>query len=88
MTCKGDRCIERKKKYKLDTTKAPMWVDLTSLDGQEKGSTQLSIFSLNKDELKLFAAFFKGASAERPTEFKTQAGDGMGVIVLRRVAAK
>jgi uncharacterized protein (TIGR03067 family) len=88
MTCRGDRCIERKKKYKLDSAKSPMWIDLTTLDGQEKGSTQLSIFSLNKDELRLCTAFSKEAAAERPTEFKTRAGDGMAIIVLHRVTSK
>jgi uncharacterized protein (TIGR03067 family) len=34
MTCSGDRCIERRKKYKLDVTKSPMWLDLTSTDGE------------------------------------------------------
>lgn len=88
MTCKGDRCIERKKKYTLDTSKSPMWINLTTLDGQEKGTTQLSIFSLGKDELKLCTAAFPKASAERPTEFKTIAGDGMLVVVVRRVPSK
>jgi uncharacterized protein (TIGR03067 family) len=88
MTCRGDRCIERKKKYKLDSAKSPMWIDLTTLDGQEKGTTQLSIFSLDEDELRLCTAFSTEASAERPTEFKTRAGDGMLIVVLRRAASK
>ena len=87
-TCKGDCCIESQRKYKLDASQSPMWIDLTSLDGREKGSTQLGIFSLNKDELKLCTASSTEASAKRPTEFRTQPRDGRTVIVLRRVTPK
>lgn len=38
MTCRGDRCAERKKEYKLDPAGSPMRIDLTSLDGREKGT--------------------------------------------------
>lgn len=88
MTCRGDRCVERKKEYKLDPAKSPMRIDLTTLDGQEEGTTQLGIFSLKGDDLKLCVPLFEHAPSGRPAEFKTKPGDGRGVIVLRRVAAK
>ncbi len=87
-TCRGENCIERKKRYRLESARTPMWIDLDTLDGKEKGSTQLSIFSLDKDELKLCSAFSEKASSERPTEFKTKPGDGMLIVVFRRVASK
>ncbi len=82
MTCRGDRCIERKKTFRIDPTKTPMEIDLTSLDGAEKGQTQLGIFSMEEGRWKLCVPFSGGG---RPTTFKTKVDDGLMVIELERV---
>jgi uncharacterized protein (TIGR03067 family) len=88
MTCKGDRCIERRKKYKLDPTKSPREIDLTALDGQEQGATQPCIYSVDEGRLRLCAPLSATGSSKRPDEFKTRAGDGLMVVVLERAKSE
>jgi RNA polymerase sigma-70 factor (ECF subfamily) len=84
---------ERKKKFKLDSGKTPKAIDITSLDGQEKGVTSACIYSLvksqSKGRLRLCMPYSpKKDPSERPTEFRTQVGDGLMLIVLERVNPK
>jgi uncharacterized protein (TIGR03067 family) len=77
---------ERKKTFKLDSGKSPKAIDITSLDGQEQGKTQACIYSLDKVRLKICMPYAPAKDpSERPAEFKTQAGDGLLLLVLERV---
>lgn len=79
---------KREKTFKLDPTKSPKQIDITSLDGQEKDQTAACIYSLEKGRLKLCIPYFTKDPSQRPTEFKTKDGDGVMLMVLERVKAK
>lgn len=53
---------------KVDATKKPKHVDAEHTGGEYKGSLQLGIYELTKDEMKVV---FGGPGKERPTDFKT-----------------
>jgi uncharacterized protein (TIGR03067 family) len=78
----------RRSTYKLDPTKSPMEIDLTPLDGLEKGKTQRCIFSIENDRLRLCAHRSAKTADKRPTEFKTKAEDGLILVLLKRVESK
>lgn len=80
---------ERKKTFKLDPSKSPKSIDITSLDGHEKGQTAACIYKLEKDRLTICVPYFPPADpSKRPTEFKAGADDGMMPLVLERVPKK
>jgi uncharacterized protein (TIGR03067 family) len=78
----------RKQTYKLDATKSPKEIDITSLDGQEKDQTAACIYKLDGDHLTICIPYFTKDPSRRPKEFKTGADDGMMVISLERAKAK
>jgi RNA polymerase sigma-70 factor (ECF subfamily) len=78
---------ERRKTFKLDPSKAPMRIDITSHDGQEKGQTAACIYKLEKDRLTLCMPYFTNDPGKRPTEFKATADNGMMLIILDRAKA-
>ena len=78
---------ERKKTFKLDPTKTPREIDITSLDGQEKDTTAACIYKFEKDRLTICMPYFKD-STDRPKEFKAGADDGRMLITLERVKLK
>jgi RNA polymerase sigma-70 factor (ECF subfamily) len=98
MTFKGDDMTVRsasggggvrKKKFKRDPGKSPKAIDITSLDGQEKGQTAACIYSLEDGRLRICMPYGPTKDpGERPTEFKTGAGDGMMIFFLDRVNPK
>ena len=65
----------------LDATKKPKAVDATVTEGEGKGTTMLGIYELDGDNLK---ACFDPQGKKRPTEFKTAAGSGHMLVVLKR----
>jgi uncharacterized protein (TIGR03067 family) len=65
-----------------------MEIDLTPLDGLEKGKTQRFIFSMENDRLRLCAHRSVKTADNRPTEFKTKAEDGLILVLLKRVESK
>lgn len=75
---------ERKSKFTLDPSKSPKQIDITPLEGPDKGQTAACIYSLENGQLKLCMPYFKDLGT-RPKEFKTQAGDGRMLFVLKRV---
>ncbi len=85
----GDGGGIRKKKFKRDPGKSPEAIDITSLDGQEKGQTAACIYSLEDGRLRLCMPYgpTKDPSV-RPTEFKTKSGDGLMIFFLERVDTK
>jgi uncharacterized protein (TIGR03067 family) len=81
VTSKGE---EPKNKFKLDPGKTPKTIDVIPLDGRDKGTTHAGIYSLKKGRLTLCINIFGKNPALRPTEFKTKASDGVGLITLER----
>ncbi len=72
----------RKDKFRVDATKSPRELYMTISEGQFKGQTVRSIYLLEKGELKICMPLApKSGSA---TEFKTKAGDGLLLFMLRR----
>ena len=65
----------------LDAGKRPKTVDATVTEGEGKGTTMLGIYELDGDNLK---ACFDTAGKKRPTEFKTAAGSGHMLVVMKR----
>lgn len=79
---------ERKMTFVLDPAKAPKRIDLTSLDGQEKGVTAACIYELDGDRLTICMPYFVPDPSVRPAEFKAGAGSGRMLLTLERVKAK
>jgi RNA polymerase sigma-70 factor (ECF subfamily) len=81
------RQMGRYKTYKLDTTKTPKQIDLTSHDGQEKGQTAAAIYKLEDDRLTICMPYFTADPSTRPTQFTTVAGDTLMITVFERAPA-
>jgi uncharacterized protein (TIGR03067 family) len=79
---------ERKSNFKLDPAKMPTEIDITSLDGQEKGQTTAGIYKLDKDRLTICMPYSPKNPGDRPKEFKAGADDNVLLIVLERVKPK
>lgn len=65
---------------KLDATKTPKTMDILGIEGPNKGKTILAIYELSGDALKVCYAL----EGERPTAFKTEAGDKRLLITFQR----
>ena len=78
----------RKCKFTLDSGKTPKTIDLIPCDGDGKGKTFPGIYSLENGKLRLCLNIFGKDLSKRPTEFKTQAGDGTGFATLERAKKK
>ncbi len=78
----------RKCKFTLDSSKTPKRIDLIPCDGDGKGKTFPGIYSLQNGKLRLCINIFRQHTGQRPTEFKTQAGDGTGFATLERAKPK
>jgi uncharacterized protein (TIGR03067 family) len=76
---------EPRYRVRLDAAKAPKWIDLTALNGPDKGKQLTGIYSLEGGRLLLCAPEVNREGAARPREFKTGEGDGLVLIVLERV---
>jgi uncharacterized protein (TIGR03067 family) len=74
----------RKTTFKLDTSKSPKTIDLTVLDGSNKGKVVHGIYFLEGGQLKVCINLFGKDQTQRPTEYKTQSGDGFGFASFRR----
>jgi uncharacterized protein (TIGR03067 family) len=66
----------------IDPTKKPKEVDLTTTEGDDKGSTALGIYEISDDARKVCLAT---AGKERPTEFAAPSGSGHILAALKRV---
>lgn len=84
MTLKGDEAIEKdylKIGLKLDATTSPKCIDLTILDGGQKGTVMEGIAELKGDVLRLC---IKTQGADRPTEFKSAENSSIALLKLKR----
>ena len=78
----------RKVKFKLDPSKTPKTIDLIAIDGSDKGKIAAGIYSLKHGKLRVCVNLFGKDTTQRPTEFKTQSGDGVGFVTLERAKGK
>ncbi|HKI34211.1 MAG TPA: TIGR03067 domain-containing protein [Gemmataceae bacterium] len=76
----GDKC-----KVKIDPSKGPKHIDLTTLEGELKGKTLEGIYKLEDDRLTICLRDEKAPEKGRPTEFTAEKGSSQGVITLERV---
>jgi uncharacterized protein (TIGR03067 family) len=68
--------------FKLDPTKKPKTIDVTFLNGEEKGRTRLGIYQLEGDELKVCMPTEE--RTDRPSDFKAPKGSDLNVVTLKR----
>jgi uncharacterized protein (TIGR03067 family) len=71
-------------KYKLDTTKKPVAIDLEITEGDGQGSTAKGIIEMKGDELKLCYSM----SDEAPKKFEAKEGSEHRLLILKRAAQK
>jgi uncharacterized protein (TIGR03067 family) len=67
--------------WKIDPTKKPKAVDSTSTLGENKGKTNLGIYELEGDTLRVCLG---PIGKERPTEFSSKPGSGNRLFRLER----
>ena len=67
---------------KLDSTKNPRQLDITSTEGVNKGKTFYAIYELSDDTLTVCYGL---ESKPRPTEFKTRKDGNMALMVYKRM---
>jgi uncharacterized protein (TIGR03067 family) len=67
---------------KLDPSKSPKTIDVTMVDGPQKGTVMLGIYEIDADTLKVC---FDPEGKTRPTEFKSPPGSKNFVNVHKRV---
>src|SRR5919201_5906858 len=77
MTWNSGGASVRKSRIRLDPSKTPKEIDITALDGPDRGTTYLGIYSLEKGQLRLCYSA-KG----RPKEFKTERGESGELVIL------
>jgi len=68
---------------KLDASKKPKAIDLTSLDGKSKGAVLLGIYQLDGDTLKLCVASEPKIN-ERPSRFTSEVGSKNFLYTFKR----
>ena len=78
---KGDEVIQVGTQ-KLDPSKSPKTIDVTMVEGPNKGTVMLGIYEIDGDTLKVC---FDPQGKKRPTEFKSAAGSENFVNVHKRV---
>ena len=78
---KGDEVIQVGTQ-KLDPSKSPKTIDVTMIEGPNKGAVMLGIYEIDGDTLKVC---FDPQGKKRPTEFKTAPGSENFVNIHKRV---
>lgn len=67
--------------YKVDAQTDPQSIDFDGIEGQDKGKTQLGIFEVNAQEMKLCVSV---GGKDRPAAFRTEEGKDWTLLVLKR----
>jgi uncharacterized protein (TIGR03067 family) len=78
----------RKTTFTVDASKTPGTINLVPLDGDRKGSIVPGIYSVQDGQLKICINIWGKDPTLRPTEFKTQQGDGCVYVTLKRTTQK
>jgi uncharacterized protein (TIGR03067 family) len=81
-TVKVDEKQVEKGTQKVDPTKKPKTIDINILEGEDKGKSQLGIYELDGDTLKMC---FAAAGQARPTEFSSKEGSKHDLGVFQRL---
>ena len=68
--------------YSLDASKSPRTVDLTVVEGSDKGKTYRGIYTLEEDRYKICRTTLP--DKDRPTEFGTGPKSGLMMVVWKR----
>jgi uncharacterized protein (TIGR03067 family) len=76
----GPRVILRAR-FTLDASKTPPAVDYVNLEGSNKRKSQVGIFELNRDVLRVCMS---APGKPRPADFSSKAGDGRSYTTWRR----
>jgi uncharacterized protein (TIGR03067 family) len=71
-----------KARFKLDPTKTPKTIDYEMTGGPTEGKKQLGIYEFDGEQVRFC---FGSPDKDRPTEFKTAAGDGRTLSVWKPV---
>jgi uncharacterized protein (TIGR03067 family) len=71
----------------VDPKQSPKALDLTALEGRDKGKVSLCIYKFEADRL-IVCARIPSSKKGRPTEFKTEPRSESGLITLERVKGK
>ena len=74
--------IINERTFRLDPTAKPKTIDFKVISGFGKGKTDLAIYELDGDTLKICYAM--GEGAKRPTEFKSVAGTKLYLVTYNR----
>jgi len=74
-----------KAKFTLDPAKTPKTIDYEMTGGPTEGKKQLGIYEFDGEQVRFC---FGSPGKERPTEFKTGAGDGRTLSVWKRVKVR
>jgi len=78
----------RKTTFTVDASKTPGTINLVPLDGDRKGSIVPGIYSVQDGQLRICINIWGKDPTLRPTEFKTQPGDGCVFVTLKRTTQK
>lgn len=70
-----------KAKFTVDPSKMPKAIDYNMTGGPTSGKTQLGIYEIDGERVKFC---FASPGKDRPTNFKTEAGDGRTLSVWTR----
>jgi len=71
----------------VDPKHLPKALDMTGLEGKDKGKVSLCIYKFEADRL-IICARIPSSQKGRPTEFKSEPGSESGLITLERVKKK
>jgi uncharacterized protein (TIGR03067 family) len=70
--------------FVVDPKQSPKALDLTNIEGKEKGRVSLCIYKFEADRL-IICARIPSSQKGRPTEFKSEPASESGLITLERV---
>jgi uncharacterized protein (TIGR03067 family) len=76
--------VEFESRFKLDSSKSPREMDMTALDGENKGKTTECLYEISGDTLKLCHATQPGTG--RPRAFESKEGSTDFLWTLKRAA--
>jgi uncharacterized protein (TIGR03067 family) len=74
--------------FTLNPGKSPKEIDVTALDGPQKGKMGLGIYELKDGKLRICLRDWEAAKKGRPTAFGAEKGSGLGLITLERAKEK
>jgi uncharacterized protein (TIGR03067 family) len=81
ITVHEDNNEKRVMSYKLDANATPKRIDMTTVEGSDKGKTSHGIYSLEGDTLKIC---FAQPGQERPKDFTSKEGSKTMMFVMKR----